>query len=76
MGAEVVSDVGSEAGQLAAELADPGYKGKVERLITLTIQAYDWNCPQHITPRFTEEEILADVSRFIPESSESCEHCE
>ena len=21
------------------------------------IEAYDWNCPQHITPRYTEEEI-------------------
>jgi hypothetical protein len=21
------------------------------------VAAYDWNCPQHITPRFTEEEI-------------------
>lgn len=45
--------------ELADQLSDPSYNAKVERIITLTIQAYDWNCPQHIVPRFTEEEILA-----------------
>ena len=61
---------------LAAQLADSEYKAKVERLLTLTIQAYDWNCPQHITPRYTEEEICEDLSRFCPDKIESCEHCE
>ena len=56
--------------QLAAQLSHPEYKAKVERLITLTIEAYDWNCPQHIVPRYTEEEILADISRFTPASEE------
>jgi len=60
---------------LAERLSDPGYKGKIERLITLTVQAYDWNCPQHITPRFTEEEIAADISRFVAVAEESCEDC-
>lgn len=63
--------------ELAARLSDPDYKGKVERAITLTIEAYDWNCPQHITPRFTEEEITADFSRFLPAvKEESCENCD
>ena len=44
---------------LAMKLIDPQYRAKVERLIVFTIQAYDWNCPQHITPRFTEEEFAA-----------------
>ena len=60
-----VQDAGEDPG-LAARLSDPSYKGKVERLIKLNIEAYDWNCPQHITPRFTEEEIAADVARFVP----------
>jgi hypothetical protein len=25
--------------------------------LVLRLDAFDWNCPQHITPRFTEEEI-------------------
>ena len=28
-----------------------------ERIFVLTIEAIDWNCPQHITPRYTLEEI-------------------
>ena len=33
------------------------YKNKPERMILLHIEAYDWNCPQHITPRYTLPEI-------------------
>ena len=42
---------------LAQAVADPGYKGKPERILLLHLAAFDWNCPQHITPRFTEAEI-------------------
>lgn len=35
------------------------YAYKPERIMLLTIEAYDWNCPQHITPRYTTEEIEA-----------------
>lgn len=34
-----------------------GYKFKPERMMIFHVEAYDWNCPQHITPRFTVEEI-------------------
>jgi uncharacterized protein len=33
------------------------YKAKVERIFRLRLETFDWNCPQHITPRFTEQEI-------------------
>lgn len=36
---------------------DKDYKGRPERLFRLKLEAFDWNCPQHITPRFTEQEI-------------------
>lgn len=42
---------------LAARLADPDYKGRPERGFVLTLEAFDWNCPQHITRRFTGPEI-------------------
>ena len=35
----------------------PEVRGRPERIIRLRLQAFDWNCPQHITPRFTEAEI-------------------
>jgi predicted pyridoxine 5'-phosphate oxidase superfamily flavin-nucleotide-binding protein len=44
---------------LAALLVTPGYKAKPERILLLHLVAFDWNCPQHITPRFTEREIAA-----------------
>ena len=44
---------------LVARLTPPGFKAKPERLIKLHVEAYDWNCPQHITPRFTQEELFA-----------------
>ena len=42
---------------LAAELALPGYRAKVERGLIIHLAAFDWNCPQHITPRFSEAEL-------------------
>lgn len=35
------------------------YTFKPERMIVLAVEAYDWNCPQHITPRYTVEDIEA-----------------
>ena len=51
-----MKDVADDA-QLAARLATPGYRGKVERVFLLHLEAFDWNCPQHITPRFTGSEL-------------------
>lgn len=42
---------------LMAQLRLPGYRAQIERAFVIDIEAYDWNCPQHITPRFTEAEI-------------------
>jgi len=47
----------SEDPELADKLSDPDYSSKVERLITLTIEGYDWNCPKNITQRYTVEEM-------------------
>lgn len=42
-------------------LIDPTYKGHPERAIVFTLEAWDANCPQHITRRYTEDEIAATV---------------
>jgi len=47
----------SDDPELAAKLIAPGYKAKVERSLIFHLQTFDWNCPQHITPRFTEAEL-------------------
>jgi predicted pyridoxine 5'-phosphate oxidase superfamily flavin-nucleotide-binding protein len=42
---------------LLARLEVPTYRARVERAVIMTVEAFDWNCPQHITRRFTEAEI-------------------
>jgi predicted pyridoxine 5'-phosphate oxidase superfamily flavin-nucleotide-binding protein len=44
---------------LVARLSDPDYDAVVERAVVVAVEAYDWNCPQHITQRFTVEELQA-----------------
>jgi uncharacterized protein len=43
--------------ELMRALADPGYDAVVERAVLVTVDAFDWNCPQHITPRYTVAEL-------------------
>ncbi len=52
---EVVPLEGQSA--LRAQLESTDYKAKPERILILHVQAYDWNCPQHITPRYSLPEI-------------------
>lgn len=47
---------------LVAKLELPAYRARVERAFVITVEAYDWNCPQHITPRFTEAEVSDAVA--------------
>lgn len=47
---------------LAEALAMPDCKAKVERAFVIKVEAFDWNCPQHITQRFTLAEIEPAVS--------------
>ena len=46
---------------LAALVSVPGYKARPERILRLHLEAFDWNCQQHITPRFTQVEIVEAV---------------
>ncbi|MFC9844754.1 pyridoxamine 5'-phosphate oxidase family protein [Streptomyces sp. NPDC060223] len=42
---------------LAERLNSPRSEGTVEHLITIQVEAYAWNCPNHITPRFSQREV-------------------
>lgn len=44
---------------LKERLALDGYRAHAERGLVITVEAFDWNCSQHITPRFTLPEIEA-----------------
>jgi predicted pyridoxine 5'-phosphate oxidase superfamily flavin-nucleotide-binding protein len=41
---------------LVERLSDPEYPARIERVVLFHVEAFDWNCPQHITPRYTERE--------------------
>jgi uncharacterized protein len=47
----------AEALKLIESLRMPGEKSRAERALLIHVEAFDWNCPQHITPRFTQEEL-------------------
>ena len=49
---------------LIARLADPDYDAVPERALLFTIEAWDVNCPQHITRRYTEADIAGAVGRL------------
>jgi predicted pyridoxine 5'-phosphate oxidase superfamily flavin-nucleotide-binding protein len=49
-------------------LGDPAYRSRPQRAILIAVEAYDWNCPQHIATRFdadvVDQELLARDSRI------------
>jgi predicted pyridoxine 5'-phosphate oxidase superfamily flavin-nucleotide-binding protein len=47
----------ADAAKLVGSLRVAGEKSPAERAIVIHVEAFDWNCPQHITPRYTEEEM-------------------
>lgn len=51
---------------LAAQLRLPGYPARIERAMLFHLEAFDWNCPQHITARYTK----ADVRDLLADSQE------
>jgi len=43
--------------ELLAAVSDPEYRASPQRVLVFHIEAWDVNCPQHITPRYTVEEL-------------------
>lgn len=48
--------------ELAEKLLLPGYKATPQRAMLVHLAAFDWNCPQHITPRFSEAELADSLA--------------
>jgi len=49
---------GADAQKLIGELSGLGVRALVERAIAIRVEAFDWNCQQYITPRFTEDQVI------------------
>ena len=53
---------GEQAREWIEKVRDPEYKALTERVYVIRIEAFDWNCQQHIVPRYTAEEIREAVA--------------
>lgn len=51
-----------EAPELVERLRMPDYPAIIERAVVISVEASDWNCHQHITPRFTQEEVAVAIA--------------
>ena len=49
---------------LLQQLTDDDYHGKPQRAVLFHIDAWDVNCPQHILPRWTEEQFAPAVEKL------------
>lgn len=59
-----------EEPELLATLTVPGNRARVERGIVIRIEAIDWNCPQHITPRYTEAQVRERLASLADEENQ------
>ncbi|MBL4597524.1 MAG: pyridoxamine 5'-phosphate oxidase family protein [Rhizobiaceae bacterium] len=63
----------SEDPDLVSSLQIEGYRALPERAVVITIEAFDWNCPQHIPQRLTAQEmepLLSQMRNQIAELTE------
>jgi uncharacterized protein len=57
----------AEEPELLSRLMPEGYKALPERAYLIDVVGFDWNCPQHITPRFTEAEVASALKPMADE---------
>lgn len=68
LGRASVVGAGKDPALLAA-LMPEGFRALGERAYIFDVVGFDWNCPQHITPRFTEQEVTASLRPLIDENT-------
>ena len=68
LGRAEVHEEDAQARELMERLRMPEEKTPAERALLVQVEAFDWNCQQHITPRYTQEEVeayLAPIRRRL-----------
>ena len=61
LGRATMHENDAEATELLATLRVPQEKTPAERAMIIHVEGFDWNCPQHITPRYTVEELAGTL---------------
>jgi hypothetical protein len=54
----------TQSGEVLRLVAMSEYRAKVERALIFKLEAFDWNCPRHITRRFSEAELISLVAPY------------
>lgn len=62
--------VGLDDEAALSRLAVPDYRARIERAFVVSVEAFDWNCPQHITERYTLAEVSATTAPLTVRISE------
>ncbi len=58
--------------ELLEKLTMKDYEANIERLVIFQVKAFDWNCPQHIPPRYTIDEIKDLIPKHPEIIEDSC----
>jgi predicted pyridoxine 5'-phosphate oxidase superfamily flavin-nucleotide-binding protein len=61
---------GDAARDSIERVRDPNEKVPIERVFLIHVEAFDWNCPQHITPRYTAEQVHEAIQPLEDEIQE------
>jgi predicted pyridoxine 5'-phosphate oxidase superfamily flavin-nucleotide-binding protein len=56
---------GADADTVIERVRSPNYQAVIERVFIIRVEAFDWNCPQHITPRYTEQQLQVALAPTI-----------
>lgn len=64
------AEVDPDDSETLSKLVLPDYRARVERGIVIRVSGLDWNCPQHITPRYTEEQVAQVVEKLTTRIAE------
>jgi predicted pyridoxine 5'-phosphate oxidase superfamily flavin-nucleotide-binding protein len=62
--------IGLEDRAVLSRLEMPDYRARIERGFVITVEGFDWNCPQHITERYTLEELRAATATMTARIAE------
>lgn len=62
--------VSLEEKDLLGQLEDGNFRAQIERGIVITVEAFDWNCPQFITPRYSEEDVKEVIQILKDENND------
>jgi len=62
--------IGLDEQAVLSRLEMPDYRARIERAFVISIEGFDWNCPQHISERYMPEELGAVTAPLMARIAE------